>query len=84
MLVHNLTNSSELADIVLRTLRCLTSLVKLYNNIYTPIANNKIVYELDRIRPIENIVDELTHHPNTSVQNAALELANLLGQCSDI
>jgi hypothetical protein len=52
MFVHNLIVENQAADILSRTLKCLISLVKLYNNIYTPVANNKIVYQLDRIQPI--------------------------------
>jgi|JI6StandDraft_1071083.scaffolds.fasta_scaffold277152_1 hypothetical protein len=81
MLVHNLTNPNEPADVIARTLKCLISLVKNYNNIYTPIANNKVVYELERICQIENITDELTRHQNSQVEKNALELANLIGQC---
>jgi hypothetical protein len=52
MLVYNLIVENQTADILARTLKCLISLVKLYNNIYTPLTNNKIVYQLNRIQPI--------------------------------
>lgn len=81
MFVHSITTTNEPADIVLRTLKCLLALVRLYHGVYTPIVTNKIVSDLERSCHIENVMDELTRHPNAQIQKVALELANFIGQC---